>query len=147
MVINSLLTLVKRVNTAMEVKVAALVALRVLCSRLYVDELVGSVVRRLLALLPLLARTSKRDIAFTDQSRISNYINLSTERLLNNVVNIFIILLLRLQADFLKFSKEVLHAIKQYNCSYMNEFTFLLMSVARNEKVVRAEQCVFRDQS
>lgn len=78
MAINSLLTLVKRVNTAMEVKVAALVALRVLCSRLYVDELVGSIVRRLLALLPLLARTSKRDIAFTDQSRISNFINLST---------------------------------------------------------------------
>ncbi|CAD2214755.1 FKBP12-rapamycin complex-associated protein [Angomonas deanei] len=100
----------------------AITALKVVCSKLYIEELVGVIVRTLL-------------VCLAEDRKISTNMEKSTA-ISNNILGTFSILILELQSDFLKYSAYINQTLKA--CKITSpEFTALNNEIASGAKCVQ----------
>lgn len=104
-----------------------IIAIKEICSHLYVDELVGAIVRCLLTSLSIdLARKNRCQEDAT---------------LFGNIMGVFCVLLEELQSNFLKYSTYVIQALKNYRIS-TTEFSLLNSRVVAGQKCARSTALV-----
>ncbi|EPY18889.1 FKBP12-rapamycin complex-associated protein [Strigomonas culicis] len=121
--VANLLLAIENTNNTQDFLYAAVTTLKVVCSKIHVDELVGSIVRSLLTCL--------------SNDRIRSQSLSGSTSLVNNIMGVFTVLIVLLQTDFLKFSIYINATLKTYKIT-SPEFTALNNELASGAVCVRS---------
>ncbi|KAG5494169.1 hypothetical protein JKF63_02004 [Porcisia hertigi] len=125
--VDNLLRVIQNPANPLEFVNHCVVALKEICLKLYVDELVGAIVRCLLACL-------SADLARKTRGRDSI-------ALCNNIMAVFCVLIEELQGDFLKHSTYIIQALKNYRITN-TEFGVMNNHVATGLRCARSASSI-----
>ncbi|KPA82579.1 putative mitochondrial phosphatidylinositol 3-kinase (tor2), putative (TOR2) [Leptomonas pyrrhocoris] len=121
--VDNLLGAIQNPSNPLDYVTHCVVALKEICLKLYVDELVGAIVRCLLACLSndLSRKTRGRDNA----------------ALFNNIMGVFCVLIEEMQGNFMKHSTYIIQALKNYRITN-TEFGIMNNRVASGLRCARS---------